>query len=411
MDRPGALVPLDDAPVSHQMVMPREGEPDYLQLPSTPGVLIVETADGRTSLIATSANVRELVRRRCEPPEPGEKSPRVNMRTLCPEGRVLAIRVTSGLEADAVYLRVARQRMPEAAKVVSERWRAWFAHVDPDAAFPNWTKTNLLGLVKTRSASSGVEASVETGVLIGPIAEKDAAGRFIECVIDAFDLCRYHHLLVQAPKATACAYKEMGRCAAPCDGSESMDGYRARTREAVRIVCETGIEQSIAELQAGMQAAVAKQDFESAGVLKKQLDRLAVLQKPAFAHVSRLDQWRLLLVLKGPSKGAVRLALVDRGRVLRLGDADAKDRGAIELVCTQAQAVPQTGLPSLSAELIDSIGLITRWLNLPAKKRAGEIVPWRDGGFDVDVAWRAAKKIAKLEVDAEVMDDREIESV
>src|SRR6185295_16204268 len=96
----------------------------------------------------------------------------------------------------------------------------------------------LLGLVAARSASAARDLpdprllALARGVFIGPIADKDTAGRLIERTIDAFDLCRYHHLLVQAPRATACAYKEMGRCPAPCDGSETMAGFRARTLAA-----------------------------------------------------------------------------------------------------------------------------------------------------------------------------------
>jgi len=48
----------------------------------------------------------------------------------------------------------------------------------------------------------------------------------IEIAEDAFDLCRYYNVLVEAPGARACAYKEMGKCPAPCDGSISMEQYR-----------------------------------------------------------------------------------------------------------------------------------------------------------------------------------------
>ncbi|HVU65341.1 MAG TPA: hypothetical protein VHC70_15275, partial [Phycisphaerales bacterium] len=222
---------LDDAPITHTMTVPPSAEPDFLALPDAAAVVLFESADDRAVLIATTASARDLARRRLSP-DPAARTTHADVRSLCAGGSVRAIRIGSSLEADAVYLRRARERLPHLAKVVAERWRAWFAHIDPDATFPQWTKTNLMGLVGVRSASSAIEGQ-SRGLLLGPIPDKDGAGRFIEAVIDAFDLCRYHNLLVQAPAAVACAYKEMGRCAAPCDGTETMESYRARTRAVV----------------------------------------------------------------------------------------------------------------------------------------------------------------------------------
>src|SRR5205807_1860255 len=90
---------------------------------------------------------------------------------------------------------------------------AWFVHVNPDANFPRYTKT--------------IDLTTKTGVLIGPVEDKHAAARLIQLAEDSFDLCRYYNILVESPNARACAYKEMGKCPAPCDGSITMDQYRA----------------------------------------------------------------------------------------------------------------------------------------------------------------------------------------
>jgi DNA polymerase-3 subunit epsilon len=376
------------------MVVPAEGEPDFLALPDAMAVVVFESAEGRTILIATTASARDLARRRLSP-DPAARTTHADIRSLCAGGCVRAIRVGSSLEADAVYLRQARERLPHLAKVVSERWRAWFAHVDPDAQFPQWTKTNLMGLVGVRSASTAIEGQ-NRGVLLGPIPDKDAAGRFIEAVIDAFDLCRYHNLLVQAPKALACAYKEMGRCAAPCDGTETMEGYRERTRAAIELLASGGIDAEIEREKAEMGAASAAQEFDHALKCRKQAERLETLAKPTFSQVARLDRWNLLMVLPSPEKGRVRLALAKRGRLLLLGDVDPADDRAIESVCGVVQSAVQRPEPlTFNQESIDSIGLLTRWLFRPEKKRRGVVLDLRSGAPQVAAVKKAAASLLK----------------
>lgn len=373
-----------------------------LALPAQPGVLVLETGEGRTVLVATTANLRELARRRLGATGPGERSAQADVRGLCAGGRLIAIRTGSSLETDAVYLRLARERLEHAARVVSERWRAWFVHVDPDAEFPEWTKTNLIGLVRTRSASSAVSGPLDSGVLLGPIPNKDAAGRFIEHAIDVFDLCRFHSLLVQAPRAVACAYKEMGRCPAPCDGSESMDAYRKRTRATVRVLAGR-LEEVAAELEAGLKSAVDAQDFEWAAATQRALDRLKPLRARTFAEVAELAKWQRLLVLRGERAGLVRIGLMDRGTLWRVGDADAKDPSAIGTLCDRARShaeeLMRTPMGSIPQERIDSIALMSRWLHMPTKKRGGVAIGL-GAGLNAEAA-KAARQVARIS-DAEV---------
>ena len=103
---------------------------------------------------------------------------------------------------------------------------AWFIHVNPEAEFPRYTKT--------------IDLMQQAGVLIGPIADKHAAARLIQLVEDAFELCRYYAILIQAPHGKACAYKEMGKCPAPCDGSISMQEYHRMVAASARAIVEPG---------------------------------------------------------------------------------------------------------------------------------------------------------------------------
>ena len=376
----------------HTLVVPEQGvEPGWLALPARPGVAVFEDLAGRTILIATTADLRALARRRLGSSEgvarrePGKRDiaeqlasrPHADHRSItrC----VIGVEVTSALEADIVYLSEARDRMPATHQTVSERWRAWFVHVDPGAKHPQWSKTNLAGLVAPRAASACIGTQgIPPGAIIGPFPDKDAAGRLIERMIDAFDLCRYHSILVQAPCAVACAYKEMNRCPAPCDGTEPLDGYQARTREAIEHL--TGDRTRLkALLAAQMTAAAAESNFEQAGACKQRLARLDGLDAPAFQHATVLDEWRTLLVLPGPSPRIASVLVFARGIFTTLGAVTLPlDHEAAGILANKVMSVARIEQAmALSPEQLDSIAVLSRWLHMPKARRGtrGEAIP------------------------------------
>ncbi len=418
-----ALQLLDAASVSHTMTVPADPalEPDFLALPDAPAVCVFESGETppRTILLATTASARDLVRRRFGAGADASPatSARPDLHALCAGGRVLAIAVGSSLEADAVYLRQARQRLPHLARVVAERWRAWFVHVDPSAEFPQWTKTNLnIGLVGKRSASTAIGVgTIPRGMILGPIPDKDAAGRLIESVIDVFDLCRYHHLLVQAPTATACAYKEMGRCPAPCDGSETLARYRERTADAAASLIR-GVGPSIERAEAEMKAAASVEAFEKAAAIQKTIARMRTLDKPAFAHVRDLHAWRELLVLPAARKDLATVALFDRGELYRVGDIDPAKPDTAAQACLTAHAlldiVPKadpTSRLTLGTETIDTIALVSRWMFLSKTKRKGDALRAHAGRFVASELHAAATALTRSKKAAPEIDGQEIE--
>ncbi len=422
---PAIHPPLHAAPISHTMAIPANAaaEPDYLALPDAPAVCIFDAPDRRTLLLATTASARDLARRRLGALPAEERSSRADLRAIC--GCVHAIRVGSSLEADAVYLHQARERLPELARVVAERWRAWFVHVDPDAEFPQWTKTNLMvGLVGKRSASTLIgTGTMPPGFLLGPLPDKDAAGRLIETIIDTFDLCRFHNLLVQAPSATACAYKEMGRCPAPCDGSEQMGDYRTRTAAA----CASAIDRTIARKRGAgvLRDLAACEKFEDAAATQRLLTRLESLDKPAFAQLRTLHDWTELLVLPGPRKEIATIALFHRGVLTRVGQLDTRaadaeseaQRFAIETaewLGTPARTADDRAAArvlALDEHAVETIGITARWLFTPKAKRRGAVIPLVGGRFDHAALLAAAGTMARAKAAPIEVKTHEIEGV
>jgi hypothetical protein len=405
------------------------GRLPWTDLPDRAAV-VVFFADGlKPVLIAITASARNLARRRLTDAAdamqiPGDRTAegtpladkkrgrRLNLRSIVREVR--AIEVGSAFEAEAVYLRLAREFLPDIHRLAAEKWRAWFVHVDPTAEFPRWTKTNLVsepggesgpGLVLARSAGSlvgntpvgrsgGTPASPgfpdRPGLFLGPFPDKDSAGRFIESVTDCFDLCRFHQILVQSPNASACTYKEMGRCPAPCDGSEGMPEYRGRVAEAASAVCVegdgTGVATLAERIEEAMREAATRGEFERAATLRNRLNRLGQMRHRSFAQVRRLEECRWLIVQRSTHRECVRVFEMLCGELVCRGDVEATDqeRAAVQLQGMAERAMksgekPCGRLEGWNLKRTDHLGLAARHLFMPAKKHAGAWVHLGNG--------------------------------
>ncbi|MFI4896879.1 MAG: hypothetical protein ACIARR_03540, partial [Phycisphaerales bacterium JB059] len=183
-------------------------------LPARPGVIVFEGDDGQTILLAATGDLRRFALTRLGRPDDQTPASRENLAPIT--ARLRARVVGSAFEGDALYLEEARARLPGAYRSMLDTRRAWCVHLDPEADPPVWRRLDLLG-------APGEPISPET--IIGPFRDKHAATRFAEHLDDLFDLCRTPRELEIAPRGRACAYKEMGRCDAPCDGSADMAAY------------------------------------------------------------------------------------------------------------------------------------------------------------------------------------------
>lgn len=161
-----------------------------------------------------------------------------------------------------------------------------------------------------------------SGMVLGPFRDKHAAGRFIETMDDLFDLCRFHHILVQTPNGTACAYKEMGKCPAPCDGSESLPAYRSRVRAAADFATKDRGWQK-AEAERRMQEAATGLDFERAAEEHAEIQRVEALSKPGFRSVRRMEDMRWVVIAPSERRGWARVLFAAAGQITAFADVQA----------------------------------------------------------------------------------------
>jgi hypothetical protein len=317
-------------------------------VPAKPAVyLLADEADRPVQLLCVR-NLRYSLERRLGPPEPeAAPSRRVNYRELI--RRVHWRRVDSYFEADVVYLDIARAVFPQSYQGMVGMRPAWFLYVNPDSDFPRYTKTT--------------DPSGKSGLVFGPLEDKHSAARLIELLEDAFDLCRYYNILVEAPRGRACAYKEMGKCPAPCDGSISMDQYRHMIQWSAQTLADP--EPFRRDQQGRMSAAAAELRFETAAKIKTLLDAMSQLGKGPFRFVRPLHKLAFLSLQRGPRARTAKLFLIVGGQVhpvaCLIGEPPA-DADLLGEIRGKAQSL---GRCSLDTPAVERLGVVAHHLFSP----------------------------------------------
>jgi excinuclease UvrABC nuclease subunit len=324
------------------------------QAPAKWVVYLLADQDDQPIQLLSVKNFRYSLKRRLASEE-FLTSRRVDYRQIV--RRVYWRRVDGALEADWIYHDAARQVFPDTYQGMVGLRPAWFVHVDPQADFPRYTKTIYL--------------TAESGMYFGPLEDKHAAARLIELVEDWFDLCRYYNILIQAPLGRACAYKEMGKCPAPCDGSISMDQYRQLIDFSAQTLANPL--PFISEQTERMEQAAADLRFETAGKIKSFVAQVSQLGKGAFRYMRPLDQFAYITLQPGPRPGCARVFLIIRGRIEPIVSLVSRpDPGElVSMIRYAASRIPR--LP-LQPDEVERIGIVAHHLFSP-KQSTGIFLP------------------------------------
>lgn len=279
-------------------------------LRSRPGVAVFLHTDPeegpRSLLVGATGDLRAFVGSRLTP---GGRS-RADLSRSC--DRVLACETGSGFEAEAVRAVLD----PGGGVPAGGRPGGWFVRLDPESGTP---ACGVLG--------GGEIAGLDAATVIGPFGSRTSAEAYRRFLDDRFELCREPALLARRPDAAACAYKDMGRCPAACDGSEPMEAYRARARGALALAA-TPVNELIGRAEAEVLEASGALDFERAARAKADLDGLRAVAGRLFSWATTLDRFGVLAVLPSGRRGFARLMVHRRGRTAYLFDADARRIGA-----------------------------------------------------------------------------------
>ena len=295
-------------------------------------------------------NLRASLKRRLGGDEIIGPSRRVNYRDLV--RRVYWRRVDSAFEADLVYLDIARRVFPRSYRGMVGFDPAWFVHVNPAHNFPRYVKT--------------IDLSKQGGIYIGPLADKHSAARLLQLIEDAFDLCRYYNVLVESPGAKPCAYKEMGTCPAPCDGTISMPQYKDLVRWSAEVSVDPN--EFVAQTIRRMEAAAQELNFEAAAKIKQYLTQISQFRKGPFRFARRLEDFKYLSLQLGSREGTAKVFLITPGQVHEVAGLIGESEGPATAL------LRDTTPPDLSDEGAERIGVVADHL-FRAKRISGVFLP------------------------------------
>lgn len=333
-------------------------------------------------------NLRSSLKRRLQG-ETISLSKRIDYREIV--RKIYWRRVDSAFEADWIYHDVARQVFPDSYQGMVGFRPAWFIHVDPEAQFPRYTKS--------------IQLTGKAGILVGPVEDKHAAARLIELIEDAFDLCRYFNILVDAPHGRACAYKEMGKCPAPCDGSISMDQYRFMIDWSVRTLADP--REIIRQQSDRMKQAAAELRFETAAKIKTFIDQLSQLGKGAYRHARPLRDFAYVTLQPGPSAATAKLFLILPGSIEEIANLIAEPARPSELLRAVFTASETGADIPLDKPGVERIGIAAHHLFWPGQSH-GVFIPLAELA---DLSGKALLKAYKTVIRAERAEESESEGV
>lgn len=221
------------------------------EIPNRPAVFLMIADDGAPIQLGITQQLRAAVQARlteCAGPR------RADLAAIVQGVRYAEAR--DGIETRYLHWRAARVVYPKDYAAQLAFRPADFLSIDFTAAIPEFRVTQ-------QPYQNGAE-------FVGPFPTRASAQEALDGMWDLFDLCRYPEQVRRAPRGTRCAYAEMGRCDAPCDGSAPIADYITRTRAAWDFA-SGGADTWIAQADERMGRESRALRFERAAMIKQQL--------------------------------------------------------------------------------------------------------------------------------------------
>jgi len=349
-------------------------------VPRHPAVFLLVDGSGLPIQLGATQNLRRQLQARFEAPQ--EARPRADVAEIA---RAVRWRVThSPFESRWWYYRLARRLHPREYASMVSFGPAHFLRVDWSAAPPD------IGVSERIWA--------QAGEFLGPWPSRRACVEALDTLRDLFDLCRYPEQVRKAPAGLRCAYFEMARCDAPCDGTAPMPGYVERVRAAWAFAAEDS--GAIVESARGaMRAAAREMRFEDAARLKRRIEsaeRWRTLRRPMVRRERDLNH---LLSIPVTRRKAYKLCLFRAGALVfsdMLSGRGSADKAAAWL--EGALAAPQiVG----ARQRMEQTWLLAHLLERAERERVA-IVPLRESATAAELleAARAARELASKKPDA-----------
>ncbi len=285
---------------------------DPQELPSHGGVYAFADERGAMVQLSSTENLRRAVAFRLYPPDHPTKRPRTDL--LAITNRVWWKPTRSQFETFLEFHEIAYYLYPGRHRKMCAIGPSWFAGITLNDQFPRWL--------------AGNDPFVGKSACVGPFTTRRKCEEFVKQIEDLFSLCRYHNILEQTPRGEACAYFEMQRCPAPCDGTIPFDQYREALAGSIDFVL--GAKEPLRlRLRRQMKAASDDLDFERANRHKQDLDTADALATLLARVHRRVSDFRYLIIQRAGGRTKVKAFLVNEGDIQHTEQAKLKELEAV----------------------------------------------------------------------------------
>jgi DNA polymerase III subunit epsilon len=193
---------------------------------------------------------------------------------------------------------------------------------------------------------------------VGPVASRRLADQLVAAVHDAFPLRTCTPRLRVAQDHPACVLKELGRCGAPCDGSQSAADYETLVEQVEAALDDPGM--LLRTLRERMTAYGEDGRFERAGEVRSRLHTVArtlsaVRRREALGAVDEV----VLARTGGPD---TEIVVVRRGRLAGSARRQGRlDDGEVAAVAAELELDELPGPPQ--RDDAEEVGLVLDWLD------------------------------------------------
>ncbi|MCA9274945.1 MAG: hypothetical protein KDA29_02870 [Phycisphaerales bacterium] len=344
----------------------RPEQPDRVScfFPSQRGVVEFQSHDNTTLLLAATGHLRDFIAQRLN--ETNEPSARADLAPIT--ARILAHPTGSAFESDLFVLERARTADPELYRKIAHQNRRALLAMDPEQGTWRVCETSNPDLHPQEH-------------IVGPCFTSKGAQQLGEALDDLYELCRFPAQLALAPNGTPCAYKEMGRCPAACDGSEPMQDYHERFNRAIASASE-GIDAWSEQIAAEIKHASAELDFESASRLKPTLDTIKALPRDQLGHARSMHTFACLIITPASRPGWALCWLFNALGCNPLCSIGLLDNELLESLPALLES--HRSPIGFDQDQLDRFSLIARhWLTKPSKqrKRRVSVLDMRDNSW------------------------------
>lgn len=339
-------------------------------LPAEPGVYLFRGPSDEVLYVGTASDLRRRVRQYFTA---SETRPRLR------EMVGLAVRVdhvtcAHALEAQVRELRLIAAHKPAYNRRSRNRHPDWWA-VLTDEAFPR------LSVVRTPREGA-----------LGPFRSSASAKAAVEAVQDALPIrsCT-QRIPARHQKGTPCALAELGRCAAPCAGRQTVDEYAPAVAALRDLVA--GRDNSVLLSATDAVAELARQHrFESASVRR---DRLVALVRALDRgqRLAALASVPELVAAQPDPRGGWALAVIRHGRLVSAGmvDRGRLAQPVVDILIKAAETVlPEDG--PLFGAAPEETALLSRWLLKPGTRLGRTSGMWTEPAGSAAVLREWAEK-------------------